>query len=206
MRELVYYIATTLDGFIAREDGSFDDFPWDDDFVGQLRQDFPETFPAPMRPGASRGENERFDAVLMGRRTYEVGVRQELTSPYPTLDQYVISRTMAASPDPAVRLVSEDAASFVAGLKKKPGKDIWLCGGGELATSLFEARLVDRLIVKLNPIVFGAGIPLLSRELPTVALTLESSRTFESGHVLLEFETSNAPSRSSMPRSLGQTR
>ena len=187
MRELIYYIATTLDGFIARSDGSFDDFPWDDEFIAQLMDLYPETFPAPMRPDASRDENKAFDAVLMGRRTYEVGVRQNLTSPYPTLDQFVISSTMPASPDPAVTLVSRDVLSFVEKLKTVPGKNIWLCGGSELATGLFEAQLVDRVIVKLNPVLFGAGIPLLARNLPTVALALESSRVFDSGHALLEY-------------------
>ncbi|MDY7095966.1 MAG: dihydrofolate reductase family protein [Acidobacteriota bacterium] len=187
MRNLVYYIATTLDGFIARPDGSFDDFPWDDEFIRWLQEIYPETFPAPMRPDATRAENQAFDAVLMGRRTYEVGVRQDLTSPYPTLDQFVLSSTMEQSPDPAVTLVSEDVASFVADLKATPGKDIWLCGGSVLATSLFEAQLVDRVILKLNPVLFGEGIPLLDRRLATVTLTLESSRVFAGGHVLLDY-------------------
>lgn len=187
MRNLVYYIATTLDGFIARRDGSFDDFPWNDEFIGHLQETYPETFPAPMRPQATRAENRAFDAVLMGRRTYEVGARQGLTSPYPTLDQYVVSTTLEQSLDPAVALVSKDVAAFVADLKAAPGKDIWLCGGSLLATTLFENQLVDRVILKLNPVLFGAGIPLLARDLATVALTLESSRVFASGHALLEY-------------------
>lgn len=187
MREVVYYVAATMDGFIARPDGSFDDFLWDDNFIANLMELYPETFPAPMRPSVSRGENRRFDAVLMGRRTYEVGVNQELTNPYPTLDQFVFSHTMEASPDPAVTLVSDDGVGFVDGLKAAPGRDVWLCGGSELATSLAEAGLIDRVIVKLNPILFGAGIPMFAKELAAHTLTLESNRSFDSGHVLLEY-------------------
>ena len=187
MRELVYYVAATLDGFIARPDGSFEEFPWDDDFIGRLMARFPETFPAPMRPSATRADNKRFDAVLMGRRTFEVGLRAGLTSPYPTLDQYVFSTTLGSSPDPSITLVSEDAASFVADLKAADGGDVWLCGGAELAASLFEARLIDRLILKLNPIVFGSGIPLSARSLPTQTFALESGDVLPSGHCLLDY-------------------
>ena len=187
VRELVYYIATTVDGFIAREDGSFDDFPWDDDYLVALSDLYPETFPAPMRPGAKRSDNRCFDAVLMGRRTYEVGLEGGLTSPYPTLDQFVLSRTMDQSPDPAVTLVSDGAAEFVRELKSQGGRAVWICGGSDLATSLFEAGLIDRVVVKLNPILFGRGIPMFRRRLSSAGLELESSRVFDSGHALLQY-------------------
>jgi len=188
MRPLVYYIAATLDGFIAREDGSFDDFPIDDAYLAALLAEYPETFPAPLRSAdVTRADNRRFGAVLMGRKTYKVGLNQGLSNPYPTLDQYVFSRSMAASPDPAVTLVSDDAADFVADLKEQDGAAIWICGGGALATTLFDAGLVDEVIVKLNPIVFGTGIPLLARSQRARSLTLESSVVHESGHVVLGY-------------------
>ena len=187
MRELVYYVAITLDGFIAREDGSFDDFPWDDQFISSLAELYPETMPAPMRPGATRAGNRHFDAVLMGRRTYEVGLQQGLRSPYPTLDQFVFSRTMEESPDPAVTLVSSDAAQFVGELKERAGLGIWICGGSDLASELFEAGLVDRLILKVNPLVFGVGIPVFKRRLPPEVLDLAAHRAFDSGHLILEY-------------------
>ena len=134
-----------------------------------------------------RSDNQRFDAVLMGRKTYEVGLREGVTNPYPTLDQYLFSRTLAESPDMAVTLVSEDAADMVASLKAQEGKAIWLCGGGDLATSLFEASLVDEFIIKLSPIVFGRGIPLLQRSLRSEPLQFMGNRHYRSGHVLLEY-------------------
>ena len=87
-----------------------------------------------------------------------------------------------------MNLVPHDPARFVAELKEGEGGTIWICGGGQLATALFEANLVDELIVKLNPIVFGSGIPMLGTPQPTRRLTLSSTRHFPSGHVWLEYE------------------
>lgn len=192
MRSVVYYIAATLDGFIAREDGSFADFPWDDAFVAHLMATYPETFPAPFRPeGVSRDDNRRFGAVLMGRKTYEVGLADGLTNPYPTLDQFVFSRTLSDSPDPAVTLVGQDATDFVRRLRKTEGAAIWICGGSTLAGSLFDAGLVDELIVKLNPVIFGSGIPLLTPSRRMARLILEGSERFDSGHVILRYSVAN---------------
>lgn len=188
-RELVYYVATTLDGFIARDDGSLRGFVWDAEFVAALFKLFPETFPAHLRKDLGDPvPNKAFDAVLMGRRTYEVGLQEGITNPYPTLDQYVFSRTMDADPDENVELVSEDASSAVEELKHQRGKAIWLCGGSELATTLYEAGLIDRLIVKLNPVVFGSGIPLFSAEIDPATLKLKDNKVYPSGHVLLDYE------------------
>lgn len=68
MRELIYYVAATLDGFIAEADGSFDTFPWDAEYGADLAATFPETMPTHMRQGAEI-EPKLFDIVLMGRNT-----------------------------------------------------------------------------------------------------------------------------------------
>ncbi len=189
MRPLIYYVAATLDGFIAHEDGSFDGFPWDDAFGAALFADFPETIPAHLHPTErSRADNQLFDTVLMGRNTYEVGSKAGITSPYPTLDQYVFSRSMAESPDPQVQLVSENAAEVVRDLKQQSGKAVWLCGGGALAATLFQAGLIDQLIIKLNPVLFGSGIPLFSGGTPVTALELTDHTPFASGHVILHYD------------------
>jgi dihydrofolate reductase len=188
VREVVYYVATSADGFIARADGSFDGFPWDEDFGAELLATFPETLPAHLRGAdAAPARNRRFDTVLMGRRTYEVGLGEGITNPYPTLRSFVFSTTLQASPDPGVALASSVAEELVRTLRSGPGLAIWLCGGSELAGSLFAAGLVDRLIVKQNPVLFGSGIPLLARGLDPVHLRVENLRPFESGHLLLEY-------------------
>jgi dihydrofolate reductase len=185
MRKVVYYVATTLDGFIARSDGSFSEFPWDEEFVSHLFERFPETFPAHLRQ--DERENRRFDTVLMGRNTYEVGQREGITSPYPTLAQYLFSETLEASPDKSVALVKGDALHRVKELKETDGMAIWLCGGSVLAGNLYAAGLIDEIVLKVNPIVFGAGKPLFDRAVDANRLALGDVERFRSGHLILSY-------------------
>ena len=60
-----------------------------------------------------------------------------------------------------VRIVNDDPRDVVAALKAKPGRDIWLFGGGELFRSLLTAGLVDTVEVGVMPVLLGSGIPLL---------------------------------------------
>jgi len=99
---------------------------------------------------------------------------------------------MVEPPDPDVELVAGDPAAFVPSLRTEEGGDIWICGGSRLASSLFDAGLVDRIIVKLNPIVFGEGIPLLAESVRSPALRLAGQTVFDSGHVLLDYEVPGA--------------
>jgi dihydrofolate reductase len=104
-RKLVYYVACTLDGFIVREDGSFDCFLFQGEHFQDLIAKFPETFPAHLRRQLGVSEDvRRFDTVLMGRGTYEVGLRDGFTNPCRPLRQIVLSQSMTESPDPAVEL------------------------------------------------------------------------------------------------------
>lgn len=187
-RKLVYYVAATADGLIAAEDGTFAAFPAEGDHFAAIFEQFPETIPAPARAalGLPPAENRRFDAVVMGRRTYAVGADQGLASPYPTLRQYVVSRSMAASPDPAVELISGDPAARVRQLKQEPGRDIWLCGGGELAGQLIGE--LDQLILKLNPLLLGRGVPLFGGAFPPVSLALADQQSFASGVLILTYD------------------
>lgn len=177
MQDLTYYIASTLDGFIAREDGSFNDFLFDE----KLFADFFSAI-------------ESFGTVLMGRKTYEVGLREGKTSPYPGLEQLVFSRSMEKSPDANVELVQEGALDRIRALKEEDGKGIWLCGGSHLATQCLEAGLIDKLVLKLNPIVFGRGIPLFEGHLDLSAFEFTESQTYPSGVVVLDYQV-----RSSKP-------
>lgn len=189
MREVTYYVAATLDGFIAREDGGISDFLWDDEYGAYLLEQFPETFPVHIRgDGFTKEQNRYFDSVLMGRKTYELGLNEGVTSPYPTLEQYVFSRTLGSSPDSSVELVASDPIETVRAMKSDPGRGIWLCGGGELAGLLLSAKLIDKIILKLNPVVFGTGIPLFRGEATRSRLALEAQKVFESGHLIVRYQ------------------
>ncbi|MCF6524813.1 dihydrofolate reductase family protein [Streptomyces sp. JJ36] len=164
MRKLVYYIATTLDGFLAGPDGGDpsgpDGFwPVPEDYLRHIVAEYPETLPAPAREALSvTAGGTRFDTVLEGRRTYEIGLRAGLTDAYPHLRHLVFSRTLTESPDPAVELVADDPVETVRKLKQEDGRDLWLIGGGELAGALLPE--IDRLVLKVGPLTLGTGIPL----------------------------------------------
>jgi dihydrofolate reductase len=172
MRRLKYYLACSIDGFIAHEDGSFDGFLAD--MKSEAVADFLKSY-------------EWFDTVLMGRKTYEIGLKQGVTDPYPKMKTYVFSRTMNASPNKRVELVSENAGVLVRQLKNGTGKDIWLCGGADLAATLFVENLIDDIILKVNPSLMGSGIPLFSGRIKQTALELTGSKIYSDGLVLLHY-------------------
>jgi dihydrofolate reductase len=187
MRQLKYYVACTVDRFIAREDGSFDFFLQEGEHLTDLINSFPETIPGHLRDALGvHAENSLFDTVLMGRKTYEVGLDLGITSPYPHLKQYLFSRSMKESPDENVELVSADALALVSELKKRRGKDLWLCGGGDLATILFPE--IDEMILKINPVLLGSGIPLFSGVVKQTTLELTDSKIYSNGFVLLRYQ------------------
>jgi dihydrofolate reductase len=188
MRKLTYYIACSVDGFIARNDGSFEGFLQEGEHITGLFESFPETFPVHFRNALGvHPENKSFDVVLMGRKTYEVGLKFGITNPYPHLKQYVCSRSMKESPDPNVELVSEDAVGLVKNLKNQTGKDIWLCGGADLATTLFAEKLIDKLILKVNPFIMGSGIPLFREAIAQTDLELTDSKIYGNGVLVLHY-------------------
>lgn len=177
MRALSYYVATSLDGFIADSEGGWDGFLSEGDHLGHFFESF-----------------AWFDTVLMGRVTYEAGLKLGVTSPYPMLKQYVFSRTMDGAPDPAVTCVRENALDRVRQLKAEPGKGIWLCGGAMLARELWAASLVDALVLKLHPILMGRGVPLFGGEgIVQGRLHLTRSERFASGVMRLHYDVTTPP-------------
>ncbi|MFF8293224.1 dihydrofolate reductase family protein [Streptomyces sp. NPDC016309] len=179
MRKLTYYIAATLDGYIAGPDDQYDFFPFEREEAAAILADFPETLPAPAREplGIADRAAERFDTVIMGRATYTPGLKLGWTSPYAHLKQYVVSRTLT-SPDPAVTVV-DDPVALVRELKQQDGMDIWLCGGGKLAAVLRDE--IDELIIKRHPIVLGSGIPLFDGPFTPTRFVPAGTRAFDSG-------------------------
>jgi dihydrofolate reductase len=174
MRRIVYHVATTLDGYIAREDGSIDGFLAEGDHVHDYLQQL-----------------ESYDTVIMGRRTYEFGYRFGLEPgkrAYPHMEHYVFSKSLEVDEDAEIHVVRGEPWETIDRIRAQAGTDIYLCGGGAFAGALLQRNLIDRLILKLNPVVFGEGIPLFTGEPLTRHFALQGSRTYESGVVLLEYE------------------
>ena len=154
MRKVTLGLATSLDNYIARPDGGADWMLWTKE-VADLSAKFMKTV----------------DAILIGRKTYEVMLAAGQTS-YPGARNYVFSRsqkmlaalakTAASKKKPLrnVEFVAQGVVSFVKDLKQQRGKGLVVFGGGELANSLFNADLIDEVVLNVHPVILGSGIPL----------------------------------------------
>ena len=174
LRSINYYIATTLDGYICREDGSIDGFLME----GEHAEDFIKSL-------------DSYESVLMGRKTYEFGFQFGLKAgqpTYPNLKHYVFSKSLNFNQSDAVKLVKSNTIEYVKDLKNSEGGDIWLCGGGELAGSLFENNLIEKLTLKVNPIIFGSGKNLFGGSKKSKNLNLLSSKKYDNGVILNKYE------------------
>ncbi len=141
MRKIRYQVAVSLDGYLAGPNGEID---W---IADDPAMDF-ASFVA------------QFDALLVGRRTFEDMLKANQPT-MPGMTTFLFSRTWGARELPTnVELVPGDHAAFVEDLRSKPGKDIWLFGGGKLFAGLIAAGLVDSVEVAVMPSLVGGGVPL----------------------------------------------
>lgn len=173
MRRIKMFIASSLDGFIAREDGSIDWLFTDDDYG---YQEFYESV----------------DAVIMGRKTFEKGL--ELGGGInPTRDKknYVFSRNQQSlggmEKDDEVEFVGKDVRKFVEKLVDSSGKDIWLVGGSEIISILLKADLLHDIILSIHPKILGKGIPLFKNTEKEMIRKMVNSKAFDSGLVQLHY-------------------
>jgi dihydrofolate reductase len=174
MRNLVYCVASTIDGHIAAPDGgdptSF--WPMSPAYLQYLVEELPETLPGPAREAMGiTAEGKHFDTVVEGRGSYELGLAAGIQDAYPHLRHYVFSRTLRSE---HVEVVATDPVEKVRELKRESGKDIWLVGGATLAGALYGE--IDRLVVKLGPLTTGAGIPFLKHGFEQVDWRLTEHR------------------------------
>lgn len=163
MRKLIYYVAVSIDGFIAAPDGTFDFFPFDGDHAPWIIENYPESMPGHLRGrlGLADTPPRAFDTVLMGRTTHQIAVDEGLASGYPHLRQYVFTSHPDDLPtEEGLSASADDPVELVRRLKAEDSAlDIWLCGGGALAATLLDE--IDELRLKVNPLVLGDGIPLI---------------------------------------------
>ncbi|PRY12480.1 dihydrofolate reductase family protein [Kineococcus rhizosphaerae] len=190
MRRLVYYVGTTLDGYVAGPGGEFDFFGQGEgadlaEYQAWTASHYPETVPTAFRGLLGiDAPNQRFDTVVMGLATYRVGL-PATPSPYSHLAQHVVSRTLPEAPHPEVRL-SRDPVALVRALKAEPGLDVWLCGGGTLAGALTGE--IDELVLKTYPVLAGAGIPVVAGGFSPTAFRVLEREQFANGVVVSRLE------------------
>ncbi|MFJ8236176.1 dihydrofolate reductase family protein [Ureibacillus sp. NPDC094379] len=146
-RNVILYIGTSIDGYIANEDGTLE---WLE--TTQVEGD--------------TGYNallERIDTVIMGKGTYEIVRGFDIDYPYTDYENYVFSKSTSGS-DEFASFINDDVKTFIKQLKHKPGKDIWLIGGGKLAREFFKENLIDEIQLAIAPIILGKGISLYNGE------------------------------------------
>jgi dihydrofolate reductase len=169
MRNVCYSVAMSLDGYITGPKGEID---W---ILADPEIDFATFFAG-------------YDTVVAGRRSYEAAREMGSGLGTPGMEAHVVSSSLRQEDCPDVTVTSE-AVSTVRELKARPGKDIWLFGGGELFRSLLEAGLVDRVQVAVIPVLLGGGVPLLPGPTARARLVLTGHRVYEkTGTVLLDYD------------------
>lgn len=173
MKKLILYIATSLDGKIAKPDG---DVAWLDQLPNPDKSDY----------GYADFYNT-LDTTLMGRKTYDQVLGFDLKEPlYPKTKNYVFT-TQKDNPVEGFEFVNEDPVTFTKKLKQQEGKDVWLIGGAAINTPLFNAGLIDEMMVFVMPIVLGDGIPLFARSPNTNEIQLIDNKVYEGGAALLHY-------------------
>jgi len=172
----VLYIATSLDGFIARPDGNLD---------------WLTSIPQPMT-GDDYGYTDLLNSIgttIMGRKTYDEIIDFGIDWPYIGLNSFVITTNKELKiQSPDTNILSEDLKSFVNDLKQKTEKDIWLIGGGQIITRFINEDLLDKMIITVIPKIIGEGIPLFARKPKETNWKLTETKSFETGVVNLTYE------------------
>ena len=155
MRKIIVYIASSLDGYIARENG-------DIDWLSAPESDYDAFY-------------KSIDTVILGKTTYE----QVLTFgsyPYKSKKSFVFSRTNQNN-DENVEFVS-DIAKFVDDDFPGAGENIWLVGGPQIIASFLKQETIDEIIITIIPVLLGKGIPLFKNVEKETKLELIKTEKF----------------------------
>lgn len=173
MRTLSLYIATSLDGYIAK--------PNDDLSFLKLVE----------KEGEDYGYAEftsTIDTIILGRKTYDWVLKEIGASHYDNgeRDVYVITRT--ERPDVGkTKFYTGDLTELVRRLKSENGKNIYCDGGAEIVNELLKNDLIDEFIISVVPVLLGNGIRLFKDGRPEQQLELVNTKTFETGLTQLHY-------------------
>ncbi|MGE5293338.1 MAG: dihydrofolate reductase family protein [Solirubrobacterales bacterium] len=171
MATVILYIATSLDGYIARPDGGID-------WLSMVDSQETDYGYADFYAGV--------DAIAMGSRTYEKVLDFD-EWPYSGKRVFVFTHRSLEAVAEDVTFTAENPVEFVGGLDSAGIRTLWLEGGGDLVASFMEHRLIDEYIFSIIPIVLGDGIPLFKGPLPEHRLELLESVDYPSGLVQLHY-------------------
>lgn len=169
--DIVYYVAASLDGFIATPNGGID-------WLASVES--PET---------DYGYAEFYagiDAVLLGRRTCEQALGFDAW-PYPDRPAWVFSRREQETPVDGVTVTAASPGEVAAELAARGVRRAWLVGGAALAASFRDERLISEYVVSVIPMLLGGGIPLLAPGGAAEELRLIETQSYPTGVVQLRY-------------------
>ncbi len=170
MRKIIYYVASSIDGFIAGVNEDVSGFKATGNGVQKYLDDLQE-----------------FETVIMGRKTYEFGYKYGLQPgdpPYPHMNHFIFSDSLVLDNAKSNVKVRKRDLQEIHKIKKDSKTDVYLCGGGTFAGWLLENELIDVLKLKLNPLVLGNGVKLFGDSKKSYQLDLRSSEPFEEGLII----------------------
>lgn len=175
MSKTVLFIATSIDGFIAKPDGNLE---------------WLTSFPPPQKGDYGYSDLlQSIEATIMGRKTYEEIIGFGMTWPYKEYDSYVVtSDTNYLIKSENTFAVNGDLKDFILTRKKKAQKDIWLIGGGQLVTKFINEKILDKMIITIIPKILGEGIPLFPGKPAETNWKLMETIPYDTGAVTLIYE------------------
>lgn len=174
MKKIIYYVASSIDGYIAGKNDDISQFKSQGNGVEKYLADL-----------------MNFETVIMGRRTYEFGYQYGLhpgQPAYPHMEHHIFSDTLQIAELSEKVHIEPKSIERVYEIKEKSNTDIYLCGGGEFAGWLLDHEIIDQLKLKLNPIVLGEGIRLFGNSNTKAMWNLIESESFQDGLQILTYE------------------
>ncbi|EPR71148.1 dihydrofolate reductase family protein [Cyclobacterium qasimii] len=174
MRKIKLFIATSLNGKIAKPDGSVD---WLEAIPnpGEIDHGYSDFY-------------KSIDTTIQGNTTYKQIISWGIDFPYSDKKNYVFTRNKLSEDTDQVTFIADKHLDFVKGLKAVEGKDIWLIGGGQLNTMLLNEKLIDEIQVFVMPIVLTEGIELFESLPKETSLTLIETKTYATGAVEIKYK------------------
>ncbi|MDB4293574.1 dihydrofolate reductase family protein [Maribacter sp.] len=174
MNKVIYYVATSLDGYISGVDGDISKFSYHEEVVEKYQADL-----------------QSFSTVIMGRKTYEFGYQYGLVpgqAAYPHMEHFIFSESLKIETLAKTVHIEKRTVERIKEIVAASKTDVYLCGGGQFAGWLLDNGLIDRLKLKLNPIVLGGGVRLFGNSRTSFSGTLVEKESFDSGLQFLTYD------------------
>jgi dihydrofolate reductase len=173
MKKIVYYVASSVDGFISGLNDDISGFVGTGNGVDKYLADL-----------------ANFDTVIMGRNTYEFGYKYGLQPGQPAythMKHYIFTDNLKLENLSTQVEVKNLDLTEIDKLKMHKGTDIYLCGGGQFAGWLLDNKKIDTLKLKLNPLILGQGIRLFGNSNSKYQLELLETSEYENGLQIMTY-------------------